>query len=99
MKQLDKKTSIDTVRLAIFVVVTTIATALLAVTIGNISFNATTKYRAVFTDPCAHPALVCIGHRDESDALQGNRGDNYIGWTCHVCKARIGFIVNWERAR
>jgi phospholipid/cholesterol/gamma-HCH transport system substrate-binding protein len=47
---LDKKTSIDTVRLAIFVVVTTIATALLAVTIGNISFNATTKYRAVFTD-------------------------------------------------
>ena len=50
VKLLDKKTSIDTVRLAIFVVVTTIATALLAVTIGNISFNATTKYRAVFTD-------------------------------------------------
>jgi phospholipid/cholesterol/gamma-HCH transport system substrate-binding protein len=50
MKLLDKKTSFDTVRLAIFVVVTTIATALLAVTIGNISFNATTKYRAVFTD-------------------------------------------------
>jgi phospholipid/cholesterol/gamma-HCH transport system substrate-binding protein len=50
MKLLDKKTSIDTVRLAIFVVVTTIATALLAVTIGNISFTATTKYRAVFTD-------------------------------------------------
>ncbi len=50
MKLLDRKTSFDTVRLAIFVVVTTIATALLAVTIGNISFNATTKYRAVFTD-------------------------------------------------
>jgi len=50
MKFLDKKTSIDTVRLAIFVVVTTVATALLAVTIGNITFNATTKYRAVFTD-------------------------------------------------
>ncbi len=31
-------------------VITTVATALLAVTIGNISFNATTKYRAVFTD-------------------------------------------------
>jgi phospholipid/cholesterol/gamma-HCH transport system substrate-binding protein len=41
---------LDTVRLAIFVVVTTIATALLAVTIGNISFTSTTKYRAVFTD-------------------------------------------------
>jgi phospholipid/cholesterol/gamma-HCH transport system substrate-binding protein len=50
MTFLDKKTSIDTVRLAIFVVVTTVATALLAVTIGNITFNATTKYRAVFTD-------------------------------------------------
>ncbi|TDU90863.1 phospholipid/cholesterol/gamma-HCH transport system substrate-binding protein [Kribbella voronezhensis] len=50
MKLFDKKTSLDTVRLGIFVVVTTIATALLAVTIGNISFNATTKYRAVFTD-------------------------------------------------
>ena len=47
---LDKKTSLDTVRLAIFVVVTTVATALLAVTIGNISFNPTTKYKAVFTD-------------------------------------------------
>lgn len=47
---LDKKTSLDTIRLAIFVVVTTIATALLAVTIGNISFNSTTKYKAVFTD-------------------------------------------------
>jgi len=46
----DKKTTFDTVRLGIFVVVTTIATALLAVTIGNISFNPTTKYRAVFTD-------------------------------------------------
>ncbi|MEI8408469.1 MULTISPECIES: MCE family protein [unclassified Kribbella] len=50
MKILDKKTSLDTVRLAIFVVVTTVATALLAVTIGNISFNSTTKYKAVFTD-------------------------------------------------
>jgi phospholipid/cholesterol/gamma-HCH transport system substrate-binding protein len=50
MKLFDKKTSFDTVRLGIFVVITTVATALLAVTIGNISFNATTKYRAVFTD-------------------------------------------------
>jgi len=50
MKLFDKKTSFDTIRLGIFVVITTIATALLAVTIGNISFNSTTKYRAVFTD-------------------------------------------------
>jgi len=46
----DRKTTFDTVRLGIFIVVTTIATALLAVTIGNISFNPTTKYKAVFTD-------------------------------------------------
>jgi phospholipid/cholesterol/gamma-HCH transport system substrate-binding protein len=50
MSFFDRKTTFDTVRLAIFVVVTTIATALLAVTIGNITFNQTTKYRAVFTD-------------------------------------------------
>ncbi|HWD78150.1 MAG TPA: MlaD family protein [Kribbella sp.] len=50
MSLFDKKTTLDTVRLGIFVVVTTIATALLAVTIGNITFNSTTKYRAVFTD-------------------------------------------------
>ncbi|GAA1136877.1 MCE family protein [Kribbella jejuensis] len=50
MSFFDRKTTFDTVRLGIFVVVTTIATALLAVTIGNITFNSTTKYRAVFTD-------------------------------------------------
>ncbi|TDW87911.1 phospholipid/cholesterol/gamma-HCH transport system substrate-binding protein [Kribbella pratensis] len=50
MSFFDRKTTFDTVRLGIFVVVTTVATALLAVTIGNISFNPTTKYRAVFTD-------------------------------------------------
>ena len=50
MSFFDKMTTLDTVRLGIFVVVTTIATALLAVTIGNITFNSTTKYRAVFTD-------------------------------------------------
>ncbi|WP_328990868.1 MCE family protein [Kribbella sp. NBC_01245] len=50
MSFVDKKTSFDVVRLSIFVVVTTIATALLAVTIGNISFTDTTRYKAVFTD-------------------------------------------------
>ncbi|TCC10802.1 MCE family protein [Kribbella soli] len=50
MSFFDRKTTFDTVRLGIFVVITTVATALLAVTIGNISFNPTTKYKAVFTD-------------------------------------------------
>ena len=50
MKLLDKKTAGDTVRLGIFIVVTTLATALLAITIGNISFGATNGYKAVFSD-------------------------------------------------
>ncbi len=50
MKLLDKKTAGDAVRLAIFIVVTTLATALLAITIGNISFGSTMGYKAVFSD-------------------------------------------------
>jgi phospholipid/cholesterol/gamma-HCH transport system substrate-binding protein len=50
MKRLDRKTARATVRLTIFVVVTTMATALLAVTIGNIGFGATQAYSAVFTE-------------------------------------------------
>ena len=50
MKMLDKKTAATRVRLRIFIVVTTLATALLAITIGNISFGATTGYKAVFSD-------------------------------------------------
>ena len=50
MKLLDKQTAGDTVRLTIFVVVTVLATALLAITIGNISFGPTKDYKAVFTE-------------------------------------------------
>jgi len=50
VKLLDKKTGADSIRLAIFVAVTTVCTALLAVTIGNLSFEAKTRYRAEFTD-------------------------------------------------
>ena len=50
MKLLDKQTAGDAVRLGIFVLVTTMATALLAITIGNISFGATKSYKAVFSD-------------------------------------------------
>ena len=50
MKMLDKRTAGDAVRLAIFIVVTTLATGLLAITIGNISFGATKSYKAVFSD-------------------------------------------------
>jgi phospholipid/cholesterol/gamma-HCH transport system substrate-binding protein len=50
MKLLDKKTTGDAVRLIIFVVITTMATALLAITIGNISFGPKSTYKAVFSD-------------------------------------------------
>ena len=50
MRRLDATTVSSAVKLAVFLVVTTVATALLAVTIGNISFGERTTYRAVFTD-------------------------------------------------
>jgi phospholipid/cholesterol/gamma-HCH transport system substrate-binding protein len=50
MKLLDRRTAIDATKLAVFIVITTIATAMLAVTIGNISFGATNSYKAIFTD-------------------------------------------------
>ncbi|MFL6135042.1 MAG: MCE family protein [Nocardioidaceae bacterium] len=50
MSLLDKRTTADAVKLLIFVLVTTIATGFLVVTIGNISFAPSTRYRAVFSD-------------------------------------------------
>jgi phospholipid/cholesterol/gamma-HCH transport system substrate-binding protein len=53
MKGLDKRTTSDAVKLVVFIVVTTIATSLLVVTIGNLSFGAKKTYRAVFSDATA----------------------------------------------
>jgi phospholipid/cholesterol/gamma-HCH transport system substrate-binding protein len=50
MKMLDKRTTADAVKLLIFIVVTTVATSLLVVTIGNVSFGETKEYKAVFSD-------------------------------------------------
>jgi phospholipid/cholesterol/gamma-HCH transport system substrate-binding protein len=47
---LDRRTTADLVKLVIFVVVTTLATSVLVVTIGNLSFSAKTDYRAEFVD-------------------------------------------------
>ena len=47
---LDKKTTLDLTKLVIFMVVTTLATGVLVVTIGNLSFSANTTYKAVFSD-------------------------------------------------
>ena len=50
MALLDKKTTGDLVRLTIFIVVTTLATGLLVILIGNITFQDTKQYRAQFAD-------------------------------------------------
>ena len=50
MKILDKKTSGDLVRLLIFIVVTSLASAVLVILIGNLTFKGSTDYKAVFTD-------------------------------------------------
>jgi phospholipid/cholesterol/gamma-HCH transport system substrate-binding protein len=50
MSLLDKRTASDAVKLAIFIVVTTVATSLLVFTIGNVSFSSTKDYKAVFSD-------------------------------------------------
>jgi phospholipid/cholesterol/gamma-HCH transport system substrate-binding protein len=50
MKLMDKQTAGDSIRLVIFVIVTTLATALLAITIGNVTFGSKKSYKAVFSD-------------------------------------------------
>ncbi len=50
MKLLDKKTAIDAWKLVIFMVVTTLATGLLVILIGNITFSQKTEYKAEFVD-------------------------------------------------
>jgi len=50
MKLLDKKTAGDATRLLIFILVTTLATGVLVIMIGNISFKSSREYRAIFTD-------------------------------------------------
>ncbi|HSE10382.1 MAG TPA: MlaD family protein [Nocardioidaceae bacterium] len=50
MSLLDKRTASDAIKLLIFIVVTTVATSLLVVTIGNVSFSDSRDYKAVFSD-------------------------------------------------
>ena len=50
MKALDRRTTGDLVKLLVFMLVTTLATGVLVVTIGNLDFGTTREYRAEFTD-------------------------------------------------
>ncbi|MGH3360674.1 MAG: MlaD family protein, partial [Nocardioidaceae bacterium] len=49
-KGLDRQSASSLAKLLTFIVVTTIATAMLAITIGNITFESRQDYKAVFTD-------------------------------------------------
>ena len=50
MSLLDKRTAVDATKLIIFIVVTTLATGVLVVTIGNLSFGGSKEYKAEFVD-------------------------------------------------
>lgn len=50
MKMLDKRTRGDLIKLITFMVVTTLATGVLVVLIGNLSFEKTRTYKAIFSD-------------------------------------------------
>ena len=50
MSLLDKRTAVDATKLLIFIVVTTLATGVLVVTIGNLSFGGSKEYKAEFVD-------------------------------------------------
>ncbi len=77
---LDTKTSIDLVKLLVFVVVTSLATAVLVVTIGNIGFGASRAYKAEFTDATGvnkgddiRVAGVRVGTVDDVEIIDRNR--------------------------
>lgn len=77
---LDKKTSIDLVKLLVFVVVTSLATTVLVVTIGNLGFGSSREYSAEFTDATGvtkgddiRVAGVRVGTVDEVEIIDRTR--------------------------
>ncbi|WP_107770925.1 MCE family protein [Nocardioides sediminis] len=50
MPRLDAKTSVDLAKLMVFILVTTLATGVLVVTIGNLTFGETRSYKAEFVN-------------------------------------------------
>ncbi|GAA1442687.1 MCE family protein [Mycobacterium cookii] len=77
---LDKKTSIDLVKLLVFVVVTSLATSVLVVTIGNLGFGSSREYSAEFTDATGvtkgddiRVAGVRVGTVDEVEIIDRSR--------------------------
>ncbi|HWJ65740.1 MAG TPA: MlaD family protein [Nocardioides sp.] len=90
VRGLDKRTSQDLVRLVIFMVTTALATGVLVITIGNLSFGATKEYDAEFVDVTGvntgddiRIAGVKVGTVQEIEIIGANR-------------ARITFTVDDE---
>ncbi len=50
MKMLDRRTASDLTKLLIFILVTTLATGVLVITIGNLTFGGSKQYKAEFVD-------------------------------------------------
>lgn len=80
MKGLDKRTSGDLVRLLIFMVVTTLATGVLVMTIGNLTLTSSREYNAVFSDATGvvpgddiRIAGVKVGTVEEVDIVDRSR--------------------------
>jgi phospholipid/cholesterol/gamma-HCH transport system substrate-binding protein len=77
---LDKQTAGDLTRLTIFMVLTAIATGVLVVTIGNLSFGATKTYKADFVDATGvvkgddiRIAGVKVGSVEDVEVLSADR--------------------------
>ena len=80
MKLLDAKTTVDLIKLVVFVLVTSLATGVLIVTVGNLSFSAKTTYSAVFVDATGvvagddvRVAGVRVGSVEDIDVVDGDR--------------------------
>lgn len=80
MKLLDARTSGDLVKLLVFILVTTLATGVLVVLIGNLTFGATRDYKAVFSDATGvvkgddvRIAGVKVGSVKDIEVVDGNR--------------------------
>ncbi len=91
MKLLDKKTGIDLTKLLIFIVVTTLATGVLIVTIGNLSFKGSQDYKAVFADVTGmnkgddvRIAGVKVGTVSDIQVIDSDQGDAHAEVTFSV---------------
>ena len=85
MKLLDKQTAGDATRLLIFILVTTLATALLIITIGNLSFASTKEFKAVFSDATGvnkgddiRVAGVKVGNVEKVEVIEREPGPGHV---------------------